>query len=111
MEEGAVAGVHGDDLEGHAGVCMNAADDGASANLSSGGIQQELHGTANGYWALGANEKATEGEAVQVRDVAGHAGLPSDDEGFRRTDPGVFALIWREHIQGQLGLTIEHCII
>jgi hypothetical protein len=37
--------------------------------------------------------------------------LPSDDEGFRRTDPGVFALIWREHIQGQLGLTIEHCII
>src|SRR5208337_1440318 len=49
VEEGAVAGVHGDDLEGHAGVCMDAADDGASANLSSGGIQQELHGTAKGY--------------------------------------------------------------
>ena len=39
VEEGAVAGVHGDDLEGHAGVWMNAADDGASANLSRGGIQ------------------------------------------------------------------------
>src|SRR5208337_598612 len=69
VEEGAVAGVHGDDLEGHAGVWMNAADNGAAANLSSGGIQQELHGTAKGYGALGANEEATEGEAVHVRDV------------------------------------------
>src|SRR5208282_6457428 len=105
VEEGAVAGVHGDDLEGHAGVWMNAADKGAAANLSSGGIQQELHGTAKGYGALGANEEATEGEAVHVRDVAGHAGLPGGDEGFRRTDTGVFALVWSGHKEGQLGLT------
>ncbi len=104
VEEGAVAGVHGDDLEGHAGVCMNAADDGASANLSSGGIQQELHGTAKGYGTLSANEEAPEREAVHVRDVAGHAGLPSDDEGFRRFDARVVALVWSEHIEGQPGL-------
>jgi len=92
-EYGAVARVHGDDLEGHAGVWLNAADDGASANLSCWGIQQELHGTAKGYGPSCADEKATESEAVHVGDVAGHAGLPGDDEGFRRTDTGILTLV------------------
>jgi len=97
VEEGAVAGVHGDDLKGHAGVCMDAADDGAAANLSCGGIQQELNGTAKRHGPLGAYEEAPESEAVHEGDVAGHAGLPGDDEGLRRTDTRVFALVRRGH--------------
>jgi len=97
VEEGAVAGVHGNDLERHASVWVNAANDGAAANLSCGGIQQELNGTAKRDGSLGANEEATEGEAVHVGDVAGHAGLPGNDEGFRRTDTGIFALVKSEH--------------
>jgi len=76
---------------------MNAADDGAAANLSGGRIQQELHGTAKRHGLLGANEETAESKAVNVGDVAGHAGLPGNDEGFRRTDARVFTLIWSEH--------------
>jgi len=66
VEEGAVAGIHGDDLEGHALSILNAADDGAAANLSCGSIQQKLHGTAKRDGVVGADEQAAEGEAVQV---------------------------------------------
>ncbi len=104
MEEGAVAGVHGDDLEGHAGFFVNAADDSATANLSRGGIQQELHGTAQWDGPLGTDEEAAEGEAVHVGDVAGHAGLPGGEEGPGRLDAGVFALVWRGHKKGQTDL-------
>lgn len=76
---------------------MNATDYGAATNLPCGGIQQELHGTAEGHGALGADKEATECEAVHVGDVTGHPGLPGDDEGFRRTDTWIFALIRSEH--------------
>ncbi len=66
VEEGAVAGVHGDDLESHAGLFVNAADDGAAANLSRRSIQQELHGTAKRHGASCANEEAAECQAVHV---------------------------------------------
>jgi len=97
VEEGAVARVHGDDLKGHAGLCMNAADDGAAANLSCGGVQQELNGTAKRHGPLGAYEEAPECEAVHVGDVAGHAGLAGDDERFRGTNPRIFALVRSGH--------------
>jgi len=100
VEEGAVAGVHGNDLEGHAGFFVNAADDGAATNLACGGIQQELNGTAQWDGPLGTDEEPAEGEAVHVGDVAGHAGLPGGEEGPGRLDAGVFALVWRDHKQG-----------
>jgi len=100
VEEGAVAGVHGDDLEGHAGFFVNAADDGAAANLSRRGVQQELHGTAKRHGALGANEEAAEGEAVHVGDIASHAGSPGNDEGFRRFEARVLALVRSGHKKG-----------
>jgi len=104
VEEGAVAGVHGDDLEGHAGVLVNAADDGAAANLSCRGIQQELHSTPKRHGPLSADEEAAKSETVHVGDVAGHAGLPGDEEGLRRFDARVVALVWSDHKKGQLGL-------
>jgi hypothetical protein len=72
---------------------MNAADNGTAADLSCRGIQQKLNGTAKGNGALGADEEATESEAVHVGDVASHAGLPGDEEGSRRTDARIFAQI------------------
>ena len=97
MEEGAVARVYGDDLEGHAGFLMSAADDGAATNLTRRRIQQKLHGAAKRQGPRCADKEAAESKAVQVRDVAGHAGLPGDEEGIRRLDPRIFALVRSEH--------------
>ncbi len=93
MKKGTVAGIHGDDLDGHSLSFMNAANNGAAADLSCRGIQQKLNGTAKRNGALGADEEATEGEAVHVGDVASHAGLPSDKKGTGRTDARMFAQI------------------
>ena len=76
---------------------MNAADEGAAANLSGGRIQQESNGTAKRHGLLCADEETTESEAVHVGDVAGHARLPGDNEGLRRTDTSVFALVKSGH--------------
>jgi len=101
VEEGPVGGVHGDDLEGHSLSFMNAADDGAAADLSCRSIQQKLHGTADRHRVMSADEEAAEGEVAQVGDVAGHAGLPGDEEGSRGTDAGIFALVVRRHKEHQ----------
>jgi len=93
VEEGAVAGVHGDELEGHALSFVDAADDGAATDLSCRSIQQKLHGTANRHGVTSVDKEAAEGEAVHVGDVSGHAGLPGDDEGARGTDTGILALV------------------
>ena len=97
LEEGAVAGVHGDDLKGHASLFMNAADDDTATNLSRGRVKQELNGIAKRHGALGADEEATEGETIHVGDIAGEAGFPGDDEGVRGFDARVFALVGSEH--------------
>jgi len=104
VKEGAVAGVHGDDLEAHAGFFVDAANDGAAANLSRGGIQQELNGAAQWHGPPGANEEAAKSEAVHVGNVAGHAGSPGNDEGPGRFDAGIFALVRNGHKEGQPGL-------
>jgi hypothetical protein len=91
VEQGAVTGVHGDDLESHAVALVNAADNAAAADLSCRSIQQELHATAKRHGVPGVDEETAEGEAVHVGDVTCHARSPGHHEGSWGTDAGVFA--------------------
>ena len=87
-ETSAVTGVHGDDLDAHA-VISDAANDGATADLSHGHIEEDLHGAAERDLLLGTNVEATKGEVFHIAHFAMDAGLPSDDNALGRLDTGM----------------------
>ena len=96
-EAGAVGGIHGDELNGDAVAIADAADDGASADLTYGKIEKDLHETAEGEGFLGADEESADGEAFDKRNAAFGAGLPGRDHVFRRLYTRITPLIRSVH--------------
>jgi len=96
-EAGAVGGVHGDELNGDAVTIADAADDGASADLAHGKIEQDLHETAEGEGLFGADEESADGETFDKRNAAFGAGLPSRNDIFGRLYTGITPLIRSVH--------------
>lgn len=96
-EAGAVSGIHGDELDGHAVTFADTANDGAAAHLSNGKVQQDLNEAAERKALFGANKNSAKAKALDVRDPALRACLPSHKHGFGGLDAGIAPLIMSVH--------------
>ena len=99
-ETSAVTGIHGDDLDAHA-VISEPANDGATADLTHGHVEEDLHGATERDLLLGANVKATKGEVFHIADVAMGAGLPSDNNTLGRLNTGMLPLLLVLHVRSK----------
>jgi hypothetical protein len=100
-EAGAVAGVHGDELDRHAVTIADAANDGSAADLSHGQVQQDLNEAAQRDTLLGADKEPTDRQTFHERHAPLSASLPSYNHTFGRFYTGIAALIRSVH-QGAL---------
>jgi len=94
---GAVAGVHVDELYGHAMTFADATDDSAAADLPDGKIQQDLNEAAKRNELLGANKQPANAEAFHKRDTAPGAGLPGHNHSVGGLYARIASLLGSEH--------------
>jgi len=96
-QTGAVARVHGNDLNSDAAVIVSAANDAAAADLAYRKIQENLHQAAKGQGFLRAYEQTPDGKAFKERHATLRASLPGSDDTSGRTDARIFSLLGSAH--------------
>jgi hypothetical protein len=96
-QAGAVGWVHGYELNGHSVSVSDATHNGAATHLPDGKIQKNLHQATHRNAFLGANEQAADAKAIDERNAAFRASLPSRNNGFRRLYARVTPLIRSVH--------------
>lgn len=94
---GAVGWVHSYELHGHPVAITNATHNGAATHLPNGKIQKNLHQATHRNAFFGTNEQAADAQAIDERNAAFRASLPSGNDRFRRLHARVTPLIRSVH--------------